>query len=91
MEGSFLLNKQDYAEESVFKAKNLLREARRQKGVPECDIPKVCVLDPDGDIVSYLNKSSIASVNPCWAGYHTTMYEFELGGQWNNTKCHHPR
>lgn len=81
MEGSFLLNKQDYAEESVFKAENLLREARRQKGVPECDIPEVCVLDPDGDIVSYLNKSGRASVNSCWAGYHTTMHEFELNGQ----------
>lgn len=81
MEGSFLLNKQDYTEESVFKAENLLREARRQKRLPECDIPEICVLDPDGDIVSYLNKSGRTSVNPCWAGYHTTMHEFELNGQ----------
>jgi len=81
MEGSLLLNKQDYAEESVFKPENLLREARRQKGVAECEIPKVCVLDPDGDMVSYLNKSGRASVNSCWAGYHTTMYDFEHNGQ----------
>ncbi|WP_372637009.1 nucleoside phosphorylase [Fodinibius sp.] len=81
MKESTLLNKQDYEEESVFKAKNLLREARRQKGVPECDIPEICVLDPDGDMVSYLKKSDRASVNRCWAGYHTTMYEFELNGQ----------
>ncbi|WP_445664675.1 phosphorylase family protein [Fodinibius sp. AD559] len=81
MEGSYLLNKQDYTEESVFKPENLLREARRQKGLPECNIPEVCILDPDGDIVSYLNKSGRASMNKCWAGYHTTMHEFELNNQ----------
>lgn len=81
MERSPFRDKQNYTEESVFKLENLLREARRQKGVPECDIPEVCVLDPDGDMVSYLNKSGRASVNSCWAGYHTTMYEVELGGQ----------
>lgn len=81
MKESPLLSKQDYKEHSVFKPQNLLREARRQKGLPECDIPEVCVLDPDGDMVSYLNKSGRASVNPCWAGYHTTMHEFELDGQ----------
>lgn len=81
MEGSPFRDKQNYTEESVFKPENLLREARRQKGLAECDIPEVCVLDPDGDMVSYLNKSGRASVNSCWAGYHTTMYDFELGGQ----------
>lgn len=76
-----LFNKQDYEEPSVFKPENLLREARRQKLIPECEIPKICLLDPDGDIVTYLKKSGRASVNRCWAGYHTRMYQFDLNGQ----------
>lgn len=81
MNKSPLFNKKDYKEPSVFKPENLLREARRQKSIPECEIPKICLLDPDGDIVTYLKKSKRASVNQCWAGYHTTMYQFELNGQ----------
>ncbi len=75
-----LFNKQNYAEDSVFKPENLLREARRQKDIPECDIPKVCVLDPDGDILDYLKRTDRASINPCWSGYHTRMYQFNEQG-----------
>ncbi|MFH5832928.1 nucleoside phosphorylase [Halalkalibaculum sp. DA384] len=81
MSKNLLFDKQDYEEESVFKPENLLREARRQKSLPECEIPDICLLEPDGDIVTYLNRSGRASVNRCWAGYHTTMHEFELGGR----------
>jgi len=33
------------------KPENLLREARRQRGLPDESVPTVCALDPDGDIV----------------------------------------
>ena len=36
---------------SVFRPENLLREARRQRGLPDAAVPAVCALDPDGDIV----------------------------------------
>ena len=36
---------------SVFRPENLLREARRQRGLPDATVPAVCALDPDGDIV----------------------------------------
>lgn len=78
MSEELLFNKQDYREDSVFKPENLLREARRQKSIRDCEIPRICLLDPDGDIVAYLKNRDIAAVNPCWAGYHSTMYEFEL-------------
>ena len=39
---------------SVFAPENLLREARRQKGLVDAPVPRVCVLDPDGDIVQHL-------------------------------------
>ena len=35
---------------------NLLREARRQKGVAEIPVPEICVLDPDGDILRALRR-----------------------------------
>ena len=69
-----------YLKSSVFRPENLLREARRQKSIPECKIPKVCVLDPDGDILDYLQQAGRASLNLCWSGYHTQMYQFTEGG-----------
>jgi uridine phosphorylase len=62
---------------SVFEPANLLREARRQRAIPEGDIPSVCVLDPDGDILRALRQERRASLSPAWACYHTELYEFE--------------
>lgn len=76
-----LLSPHHYDEPSVFKPENLLREARRQHEKPECNVPEICILDPDGDLVDYLYHEKNASVNACWAGYHTTMYEFTLNGR----------
>ncbi len=50
-----ILNK-DYTAPSVFLPENLLREARRQKFIPDGIIPEICVLDPDGDLADYLLK-----------------------------------
>lgn len=68
-----------YQEPSVFTPDNLLREARRQKGIVPCEVPSVCVLDPDGDLVTYLIKTNQASVSACWACYHTTLYTVKQG------------
>jgi len=57
-----LLNK-DYSSPSVFLPENLLREARRQKSIPECTVPEICVLDPDGDLVDYLLQKGEAVKN----------------------------
>jgi len=71
-----LLNKH-YAEPSVFTAENLLREARRQKSVGRANIPRICVLDPDGDIVRWLVTASRAKRDPQWACYHTDLHTFK--------------
>lgn len=70
---SELLEHKNYQEPSVFVPENLLREARRQKNLMECNVPVICVLDPDGDIVRYLRKNS-ATLNNCWACYHSELY-----------------
>ena len=64
-----LLNKH-YTEPSVFTVENLLREARRQKGVGRANIPRICVLDPDGDIVRWLvaHGYSDADIGKCVGG-----------------------
>lgn len=75
-----ILRNKTYNEPSVFKPENLLREARRQQNIPKCDIPKVCVLDPDGDLADYLLEQGLTRTNECWACYHSTLYSFDLDG-----------
>jgi uridine phosphorylase len=75
-----LLENKNYSEPSVFLPENLLREAKRQKVIPNGNVPEVCVLDPDGDLVAYLLKTDKASLNEYWACYHSKMYSFKLDG-----------
>ena len=76
-----LLLSKDHAAPSVFLPENLLREARRQKGHPAGDIPDVCVLDPDGDIVRQLKADGSGELSPHWACYHTDLWVTEHRGQ----------
>ena len=71
-----LFNRDDYAAPSVFLPQSLLREARRQKALPESVVPPVCVLDPDGDLVAYARRQFGATQSPHWACYHTQMWEW---------------
>ena len=64
---------------SVFAPGALLREARRQKGLPVEDVPPVCILDPDGDIVRRLRKDGRAQAFKAWPCYHTELDTFALG------------
>ncbi len=69
-----------YEKPSVFTPENLLREARRQKGLTCGQVPSICVLDPDGDLVDYLHATNCAQPHPAWACYHTTLDTFKHGG-----------
>jgi uridine phosphorylase len=75
-----ILAEKYYDAPSVFDVANLMREARRQKHLPAGDVPSVCVLDPDGDLVEYLRASGRAHPHPAWACYHTTLDVFDLNG-----------
>jgi len=68
----------DHTAPSVFRPEHLLREARRQRRLPERDVPAVCVLDPDGDLVRYLRRTGKGRLSPGWACYHTELLEFDL-------------
>jgi uridine phosphorylase len=65
---------------SVFAPANLLREARRQRGLPEESVPAVCALDPDGDIVRNLRAAGAVRKASGWACYHTDMYVTDHDG-----------
>ena len=69
-----ILAEKHYAAPSVFDVANLMREARRQKQLPAGDVPPVCVLDPDGDLVDYLRTHGRAERHPAWACYHTELF-----------------
>lgn len=75
-----LLQNKHFERPAVFQPENLLREARRQKSLPAGSVPKVCILDPDGDIVAHLLRNKQAERDPAWACYHTTLYRFQRGG-----------
>ena len=69
-----ILAEKHYGQPSAFAPENLLREARRQKGLPGGEVPPVCVLDPDGDIVRHLTRTARAEPDPAWACFHTGLY-----------------
>jgi len=66
---------------SVFEPVALLREARRQKSLAITDVPDLCVLDPDGDILRRLKQTGAATRMETWPCYHTDLYSFPLAGR----------
>ena len=55
-----ILDHKDADAPSVFAPAALLREARRQKGLAAADVPAICILDPDGDILRRLKRTGQA-------------------------------
>ncbi|NVO17034.1 MAG: nucleoside phosphorylase [Rhodoplanes sp.] len=75
-----LLARRDHHRPSVFRPENMLREARRQKGLGAGRVPRVCVLDPDGDICDHVRRHRDARPSGAWACYHTRLWEWEQDG-----------
>jgi uridine phosphorylase len=76
-----ILRNKNASAASVFRPEALLREARRQKGLPRIDVPAVCILDPDGDIVRRLRQDGRTRPSEGWPCYHTQLDAFELSGR----------
>ena len=75
-----ILAEKHYETPSAFTAENLLREARRQKGLEPAKVPQVCVLDPDGDLVRQMKAAGRAQPDSGWACYHTELYRVAEDG-----------
>ena len=74
-----ILDDKNTSAPSVFLPAALLREARRQKGLATANVPPVCILDPDGDIVRRLRRTGEARPFEGWPCYHTELDTFSLG------------
>jgi hypothetical protein len=75
-----IVSGKDHTAPSVFRPEALLREARRQKGLPLVAVPHVCVLDPDGDVVRHLKRTGAGRGHKGWACYHTELLTFDMKG-----------
>src|SRR3954463_1495210 len=76
-----LLDNKNPSAPSVFRPAALLREARRQKGLANVDVPAFCILDPDGDMVRRLRQDGRSKPFEGWPCYHTQLDTFGLAGQ----------
>src|SRR5499433_2213893 len=76
-----ILDNKNPSAASVFRPSALLREARRQKGLAAVDVPFICILDPDGDLVRHLRRTGKARRFEGWPCYHTTLDTFVLAEQ----------
>jgi len=75
-----ILRGKAHEEASVFTAGNLLREARRQRRLPQFRVPAACLLDPDGDVVRHLGHRGAEAEQPAWACFHTRMWTTSWAG-----------
>lgn len=76
-----ILAHKHYDSPSAFTPESLLREARRQKRAAVAEVPSVCILDPDGDIVRQLKVEGRARRHDGWVCYHTDLFVFEESGR----------
>src|SRR5260221_6337572 len=76
-----LLDNKNPLSPSVFRPAALLREARRQKGLTNIEVPAICILDPDGDMARRLRKEGRSKPFEGWPCYHTRLDAFELERQ----------
>lgn len=76
-----LLDNKNPSAKSVFAPAALLREARRQKGLAAINVPSICILDPDGDIVRSIKATGQAHPSNAWPCYHTELFTFDIGKQ----------
>lgn len=75
-----ILRNKHYDQISLFDPAALIREARRQKGLDQGNVPAFCVLDPDGDLSRQLIDSGVPR-NDSWACYHTEMRNLQLDNE----------
>ena len=67
-------------EESAFTASALMESVRSLRGMEQEALPKICVLEFDGDLTDWLVSQGLASQVADWACFHTNMYAVDCGG-----------
>jgi uridine phosphorylase len=75
-----LLRAKSHDQSSLFEPEKLVREARRQLGLPAGSIPPVVVLDPDGDLLRHVASTRGVAPVAQWSCYHSEMSAAVIGG-----------
>lgn len=76
-----LVERNDHDAPSVFLPQNMLRVAMRQKGLEAGNVPPLCILDPDGDLVAFVRARRAAVRCAHWGCFHTEMWEWWENGR----------
>lgn len=66
---------------AVFTPETLLEAVRIERGLPRVHVPRVCLLDFDGDITDWLVASGKAVRCSSWACFHTPMFSLDVDGE----------
>lgn len=67
-------------EESAFTPNDLIESVRRIRQIPNGAVPRLCILDFDGDLTGWLVARGFAKPLRSWPCFHTTMYAIEVEG-----------
>jgi len=67
-------------EPSELTARKLVDDVRRSRQIPAATVPRLCILEFDGDLTDWLVSEGIAKPFPLWACFHTAMFAMELEG-----------
>jgi uridine phosphorylase len=68
-------------EPSVFTPRGLMDSVRRARRVPDGDVPRICILDFDGDITDWLIERGLARQFPSWPCFHSKMFAIDVEDQ----------
>ena len=75
-----IISNKRYSDTSLFLARDLIKECRRQNQLSDGEVPKFVVLDPDGDILKYLQDKGLVERSADWGCYHTSLFLFKVNG-----------
>jgi uridine phosphorylase len=67
-------------EETEFRPEELLDAVRILNGAESTQIPSICVLDFDGDLVDALEAAGLTTKSESWACFHTAMQVLDVAG-----------
>lgn len=65
---------------AAFTPEALIEAVRAERGLSQTGVPRVCLLDFDGDITDWLVASGKAVRWNSWACFHTPMFSLEVDG-----------
>jgi uridine phosphorylase len=68
------------SEPSAFTADALVAAVRSERKLPVQAVPRVCVLEFDGDLTDWLITAGYAIPYKWWACFHTAMHTIDVGG-----------